>query len=254
MASKVALQLYTVRDLLKTPEQAEETLRKVRQIGYNAVEHSGVASLAPQRLRDLLHELGLETVSVHVSYDELTPGTGKAEDRCAMYGCKEVSLSSMPHERFRSYPELRKEAARLTEIGKKLASKGLRFSYHSHWFEYERLSEGVGLEILYRETDPKFVKSQLDICWAQYAGADPARWIRNLKGRVPTVHAKDLGVKDGKQMTLEVGEGNINWPNVLDACKEAGVEWYIVEQDSCWRSPLDSVAVSLANLNKMGIQ
>jgi sugar phosphate isomerase/epimerase len=52
----------------------------------------------------------------------------------------------------------------------------------------------------------------------------------------------------------EVGEGNLNWPRILDAAKKAGVEWYIVEQDICERDPFDSLKISLENLKAMGIK
>ena len=59
---------------------------------------------------------------------------------------------------------------------------------------------------------------------------------------------------DGRtQLFAEVGEGNLNWPAILDACKEAGTEWYIVEQDTCQRDPFESLGISLRNLKEMGI-
>jgi len=51
----------------------------------------------------------------------------------------------------------------------------------------------------------------------------------------------------------EVGEGNLNWPRIVAACKKAGVEWYIVEQDTCERDPFESLAISLRNIKAMGI-
>ena len=59
---------------------------------------------------------------------------------------------------------------------------------------------------------------------------------------------------DGRtQLFAEVGEGNLNWTSILDACKEADVEWYIVEQDTCQRDPFESLGISLRNLKEMGI-
>jgi sugar phosphate isomerase/epimerase len=52
----------------------------------------------------------------------------------------------------------------------------------------------------------------------------------------------------------EVGEGNLNWPAILTACREAGVRWYLVEQDVCRRDPFESLGISLRNLKTMGIE
>jgi len=127
------------------------------------------------------------------------------------------------------------------------------FGYHTHSFELEKYGGRTGLQILYEESDPKYVKAEIDTYWIQHGGGDPAWWIEKLAGRIPRVHLKVMGIRDGKQIMAEVGEGNLNWPRILDACRKAGVEWYIVEQDTCERDPFESLAISLRNLKAMGI-
>jgi len=51
----------------------------------------------------------------------------------------------------------------------------------------------------------------------------------------------------------EVGEGNLHWPGIREACREANVEWYAVEQDICPGDPFESLAVSYRNLVQMGL-
>jgi sugar phosphate isomerase/epimerase len=53
----------------------------------------------------------------------------------------------------------------------------------------------------------------------------------------------------------EVGEGNLNWPAILDACKKAGTKHYIVEQDANWvrNSAFKSLEVAYENLTGMGL-
>jgi sugar phosphate isomerase/epimerase len=57
-----------------------------------------------------------------------------------------------------------------------------------------------------------------------------------------------------EQLFAEVGEGNLNWPAILDASKAAGVQWYVVEQDRCQRDPFESLGISLRNMQAMGLQ
>jgi sugar phosphate isomerase/epimerase len=52
----------------------------------------------------------------------------------------------------------------------------------------------------------------------------------------------------------EVGAGAINWPAVLEACKAAGVKWYLIERDNGDLDPFDSLKISLENLNRMGVR
>ncbi len=80
------------------------------------------------------------------------------------------------------------------------------------------------------------------------------QWIRKVSGRIPCVHIKDMAITpDKQQLMAEIGEGNLNWEGIFSACREAGVEWYIVEQDICQRDPFQSLEISLNNLKGMGM-
>ena len=63
-----------------------------------------------------------------------------------------------------------------------------------------------------------------------------------------------MAIKGREQLYAEVGEGNLNWPGIMAAAKEAGTKWYIVEQDTCQRDPFDSLAISFRNLQGMGLK
>jgi sugar phosphate isomerase/epimerase len=94
---------------------------------------------------------------------------------------------------------------------------------------------------------------EIDTYWITHGGGDPAAWIAKCRGRIPAVHLKDMLIKlDRTQYMAEVGEGNLNWPAILAACKEAGVEHLLVEQDVCYRDPFESLEISLKNLKDMG--
>jgi sugar phosphate isomerase/epimerase len=57
-----------------------------------------------------------------------------------------------------------------------------------------------------------------------------------------------------EQRFAEIGEGNLNWPAILAAAAESGVEWYLVEQDRCYnRDPFESLDISYRNLRAMGL-
>ena len=128
------------------------------------------------------------------------------------------------------------------------------FGYHNHSFELEKFNGRVGLATIYEDSDPRYLKAEIDTYWIQHGGGDSAAWIDKLKGRIPLVHLKDMAVRKGNPIMAEVGEGNMNWKAILEACKRAGVEWYIVEQDTCERDPFESLAISLKNLHAMGIK
>ena len=52
----------------------------------------------------------------------------------------------------------------------------------------------------------------------------------------------------------EIGDGNLNWPAIVEACRYAGVKWYIVERDSGLLDPFDSLQRSIINMREtMGL-
>ena len=67
------------------------------------------------------------------------------------------------------------------------------------------------------------------------------------------VHLKDMAMSGTQQLFAEVGEGNLEWDLILEACKSANIEWYIIEQDVCQGDPFKSLQTSLNNLKRMGI-
>ena len=95
---------------------------------------------------------------------------------------------------------------------------------------------------------------------AQSAGLNPPDVIRRVKGRMSIVHYKDykiiggaVQVEDVVKMFGEVGEGNLDWPAIVQASRDIGVEYAIVEQDICPGDPFDSLKKSWDNLEKFGV-
>ena len=110
------------------------------------------------------------------------------------------------------------------------------------------------MDILFEETDPDTFGFEIDTYWVQCGGADPIQWINKVEGRMQVVHFKDMVVNsEAKSIMAEVGEGNLNWKGIIEACEKTGVEWCPVEQDFCQRDPFESLAISFNNLKKMGL-
>jgi sugar phosphate isomerase/epimerase len=145
-------------------------------------------------------------------------------------------------------------AGQYNDVAKKFEGSGITLGYHNHSHELARLDGKVLLQMLIEKLAPK-VWFEIDTYWITAGGGDPIQWINKVKGRIPCVHLKDMAVKlDRTQLMAEVGEGNLNWPGIIKACKEAGTEWYIVEQDNCnGLDPFECVERSLKNLKGMGI-
>lgn len=248
----IAVQLYTLRDFLRTPEEIAATLRRVKQLGYDAVQLSGLGPIAPQELATLLRNEGLTAAATHVSFARLQTDIQAIIDEHLCWGCQHVAIGSMPVE-YRNAEGYLRFAEEANEVARTLQAAGLTFSYHNHSFEFTKYDDKLGMDLIYEHTDPALVLAEIDTFWVQHGGGDPIAWIRRMKNRMVIVHFKDMTSVDGTPTMAEVGEGNLNWPGIVQACRETGVKWYAVEQDVCRRDPFESLAISLAHMKALGL-
>ena len=116
------------------------------------------------------------------------------------------------------------------------------------------------IDILIKECDKKLVGFEIDIFWVSVAGHDPASFLKSLSGRVPLIHLKDKAIGTENSFSelkvpagafKEVGAGVLNVPQILDAAAKAGAKEYIVEQDQCPGSPVDSLIQSYKYLRSL---
>lgn len=258
MASRLAVQLYTLREFLKTPADVARTLRRVREIGYENVQVSGLGPIAPAELRKILDGEGLRCVVTHGGLERFQKETAAVIDEHHVLGCSLTAIGGFWKENA-SADDWKAFAADYTKLAATFAAGGVRLGYHNHSHEWVRTGPGgrTPMEILLAECG-RDVWFEIDTYWVQHGGGDPAAWIDRCFGRIPVVHLKDMAVvrKDGKTepQMAEVGEGNLNWASILQACRRAGVSWFAVEQDVCQRDPFESIAISLRNLRAMGVE
>jgi sugar phosphate isomerase/epimerase len=243
----IAVQLYTLRSLLQDPSKIGVVLDRVHEIGYRAVEVAGIPPDGVARFGRELERTGLVACAAHVALERLRKDLDDAASECKGWGCEYVVIPALPEQQ-RSREGFRQFAAESTELAQRLGAHGLKLAYHNHAYELERTGDETWLETLLKSSA---IDAEFDTYWLQFGGADPTGWIRRHKGRVPLVHFKDLAVDRGSPFDAEVGEGNLNWPDILNACREAGTKWLVVEQDTPRRDPLESVSISYANLSRL---
>jgi len=252
--SQIGAQLYTLRDHLKTPEDIAKTLARVKKMGYDAVQVSGLAPIDPKDLIKILDGEGLQCAATHVGLD-MMKDTQKCVDHHRALKCKYPAIGGFGWKE----PKLadwKNFAAEYSAAAKALAPHGVFIGYHNHSHELARIPDSpkqTPLQLLIDECD-KAVWFEVDTYWITHGGGDPAQWIEKVKGRIPCVHFKDMAISPERvQKMCEVGSGNLNWPRIIQSCKAAGVEWFLVERDSGDLDPFESLKVSLDNLRALGL-
>lgn len=248
-------QLYTVREFTKTASDLAETLKKVADIGYTAIQISGIGPIDQEEVAKMVEDTGLTVAATHIGWNQLLEDVDAVIEQHKLWNCVHVAIGGLPGEYY-SVDGIKKLLDELPPIAEKLSEEGMDFSYHNHNHELIRYGEKTWLAMLYEQAAPEHLKAELDTYWIQAGGGDPAAWVRKCAGREPLLHLKDMAMAPGrKQRFAEIGEGNLNWKAILEAASKGGVEWYLIEQDSCYdRDPFESLAISYNNLKEMGLR
>lgn len=270
---KIGVQLYSVRTDLE--KDFEGTLKAVSEMGYDGVEFASLYGRKPEEVAELCKKYGLNPISAHVPFDSLNNLTEKSMSDFATVGCKYIVIPYLPPELRPGTEGFNNILDNAERIGKAAKDHGMTLLYHNHDFEFTKIGDEYALDVLYSKVPAEYLQTQIDTCWVNVAGVDPAEYVRKYTGRAPIVHLKDFYKKEGaaagnmyKLIGIDdnveaeeneafsfrpLGMGMQNVQSLLDASADAGAEWVIVEQDEPYKdmSRMDSIKASIEYLKTL---
>lgn len=276
----IGVQLYTVSDAAR--QDLAGTFLRLAQIGFETVELAGYHGNAPAALKASADRSGLRLVSSDLPPAAFDDGPSLSGDlpRLAadlhILGIPQIVLSrhvapaqigpKRPDEdafRYRvrvaaamTRQDWSQTALFLNEKAEVLRREGIALGYHNHNAEFAPIGSSNGLDILMRETYPS-VFFELDAGWAAAGGADIISLLKKYPGRFRMMHVKDILPTTRtnyllEQQPTEVGQGAIDWPAILPAAHDAGIEYFFVEQEPPFKKGrFESLAESYAYLSTL---
>jgi len=240
-----AITTYTVRDFIKDPAGIAKSLERIRKIGYKAVQISAMGPIDEAELKRILDGEGLVCCATHEPPARLLDEPEAVVERLRRLHCQYTAYPVPGGVPLETLDDVKALAAKLNHAGRVLHDAGQVLTYHNHHLEFRRVDGRTILDILYTETDPRYLQAEIDTYWVQYGGGDPVAWCERMNQRLPLLHMKDYAMgKDNQPAFAEIGNGNLDWTRILDTAEAAGCQWYIVEQDICPADPFDSIAES----------
>ncbi|MFZ5496607.1 MAG: sugar phosphate isomerase/epimerase family protein [Verrucomicrobiota bacterium] len=255
----LGLQLWSLRDQVKADVPA--ALDWVKAQGFTEVETAGTGERSAGEFRKLLDERGLKAVSAHISYDALAKDLPGAIAAAKALGAKYVMTAWIPHKGPFTAEMARAAAADFNKWGEAFRKEGITYGYHPHGYEFVPLPEEGGktpFDIIVAGTKPEFVSFEMDVFWVFHAGVDPAALLKRHADRWSLLHVKDIrkgavtGLSTGGAPPIDnvaVGTGQIDWPAVLGAAQEIGVQHYFIEDET--PTPLVCIPDSLKYLRAL---
>ncbi len=220
-------------------------MKKVREIGYQAVQVSGVGDFPAEEISRILTGEGLICCATHENGKKILSDPAAIIDRLDILDCQITAYPFPDGIDFGSESSVTQLISGLDASGAVLRASGKTLGYHNHANEFARFGSQTILEAIYAGTNPKNLQAELDTYWVQYGGANPADWCAKLDGRLVVLHLKDYAFGLNNQPVMaEIGAGNIDFAKVIPAAEKSGCQWFVVEQDTCPGDPFVSARQS----------
>jgi sugar phosphate isomerase/epimerase len=263
---KMGYQLFSVRDYMD--KNAPATLKALKAMGYEDFETYGFDSekgtfygYKAAEFMQVLDDLGLSVSSGHYGF---SPYLEKSDEDLKRFVDQCIAGAKALGSKYITWPWIAPEqrtsdnfklmSGKLNIAGEQITKAGLGFAYHNHGFEFEAYDGTSGFDIILNETDASIVKLQMDMYWVMHSSKHtPKELIRSQPGRYVMWHIKDMD-KVSRDYT-ELGNGSIDYVELLPNPKESGLEFYFIEQggnfaDDSMKSAADSADFFKRHLQK----
>src|SRR5688572_14605900 len=132
--SSIGAQLYTLREYTKTPADIARTLARVKKIGYDAVQVSGIGKIDPAELAKILKNEGLVCAATHVPMPRLRDETRAVIDEHLMWGCRYTAVGGF-FPKDPTAQDYLNFAGEYNAIAKRFENTGVELGYHNHSHE-----------------------------------------------------------------------------------------------------------------------
>ena len=233
----MCIQMYSARSILNHDNYAE-VLKTIAGMGYTAVEtasYDGDQGLiygdTPEVFKQKVEAAGMKVLSAHVSRglspEEIASGDLTAAlawwDKCIEVhkaaGMKYIVTPWMGLQS--SIHDLQVYCDYLNEVGRRCQAAGIKYGYHNHAYEFEKVEDQVMYDYMLEHTDPALVFFQMDVYWAVIGKASPVDYFERYPGRFTMLHIKD---------EWEVGQsGMVGFDAIFKNADKAGLQDFVVE-------------------------
>jgi sugar phosphate isomerase/epimerase len=231
--NEFGLQLYTLRDDL--PKDPKGVLTQVAQFGYKLLEgYEGPQGMfwgmRNTEFKKLMDDLGMKFITSHCNINQ---DFERKAAEAAEIGMKYLICPYLGPQK--SLDDYKRAADTFNQRGEVCRKNGLRFAYHNHDYSFKPTDGQLPQDVMMQNTNKNLVDFEMDIYWVVNAGENPEAWFQKYPDRFRLCHVKDRqkGVGDTtKNVSVVLGTGSINFPQILKTAVQNGMKYFIVEQEA----------------------
>lgn len=279
--AKKAVQQIMLGTVTRNEAQAKETLRAIKDAGYEGIELNGFMIRPTSFLvramtkaagmpvgkggsfdwNGLLCEADLAVVSVHEDLGSIRRDPDAVIAEARKFGTDKIVVTGMYRFDYSDREAVKGLAGDLNASGEILKKAGIQLLYHNHNCEFRKVDKNMtAYDYLIENTDGTCVNFELDSYWPTEAGVSALALVKKLGTRMKLYHINDRGTRlSGPSMTpilksdsMELGYGNMDLESLLKQALSADVDAVILESHKNWadKSPIKSLQLSAEFLNR----
>jgi len=248
---QLGIQLFALigRDLPRTWEKYSGAIETAAGMGYEFIEPAGLWGFDPKTIRKKAEESGLRVRSLHMGFDQmndLPAETTLAQAREVVYasenivpvtratvsvardlGCEWGVIASSATSSYKSVDSIKRLCNAFNEASVIAKQGGLKFGYHMHSIDFTPVDGVLPYKLLLKQTDPA-VRYELDVCWAEAGGVNPATLISKYPRKIVGFHLQDLS---REKKVANPGDGIIDFKAIREAALKVDNPMFLVDRD-----------------------
>jgi sugar phosphate isomerase/epimerase len=221
-------------------------------------------------------ELFLEMASGKIPSSEAWPKINAAMDlagiqpimeemfvQTAVLGNEYLVLATVDSALFESRAGVDRVVAAYSKAGDMCHQRGLKFAFHPHLAEFNRIDGASAIGRILDATDPDKVFVELDFFWAAMANVDVPRLLERYSGRIHLGHVKDMAkgvvvpASGYRHLNAipgdpfeDIGYGQLDYRRWIPLARKAGMRHFFVERDQA-PHPLESARRSYPSIRAL---
>jgi sugar phosphate isomerase/epimerase len=246
----LGIQLFALagRDLPRTWEKYSAAIEAAAGMGYEFIEPAGLWGFDPKTIRQKAEENGIQVRSLHMGFDQMNDLTRStmAQARELVYasenivpiaratvpvardlGCEWGVIASSAISSYKSVDSIKRLCNAYNEASVIAKQAGLKFGYHMHAIDFTPADGVLPYELLLEQTDP-LVRYELDVCWAEAGGVNPADFIGKYPSKIVSFHLQDL---TAEKKVANPGSGIVDFKAIHEAARNLDNPMFLVDRD-----------------------
>lgn len=228
---EIGVQLYTLRRYMKKPYNVPAVLKRVKEMGLETVQVSGMCTISAKVLNLITEDIGINICCTHSPFDRIQNDLDNLAKEHLTYGAKVIGVGMMPKKyRKNNFKRLTEFIDIINDASQKLKKYDMKIAYHNHAFEFKTKNNKCVYDILIDDTH-KEIEFILDTYWLRVVNVSIIYYLEKLAGRVSILHLKDYKKWMGLPLMCEIGSGELPFKDILAVAENNGVRYALIEQD-----------------------